>query len=84
MFQISSIFIYLTVVKLCLVMLSPCGTLGILDVLGSNSYAGNNIRKLLLPAGGDERINMQSDGNNFYGDVVWDSFNKTSRDEETF
>ena len=25
---------------------------------------------------------MQSDGNNFYGDVVSDSFNKTSRDED--
>ena len=24
---------------------------------------------------------MQSDGNSFYGDVVSDSFNKTSRDE---
>ena len=25
---------------------------------------------------------MQSDGNNFYGYVVWDSFNKKSRDED--
>ena len=27
---------------------------------------------------------MQSDGNNFSGDVVLDSFNKASKDYETF
>ena len=26
---------------------------------------------------------MQSDGNSFYGDVVFDSFNKVSRDDDS-
>ena len=30
----------------------------------------------------DEYSVMQSDGNSFYGDVVSDSFGKTSRDED--